>query len=74
VKRVDSSVFQIVRDRVNGKFKGGIHVYGLDNEGIGYALDQYNEKLIPPAVIQEVEAAKQKIIRGEIKVTDAMAK
>jgi len=73
VKRVDNSVFQIVRDRVEGKFKGGIHVYGLDNEGIGYALDQYNEKLIPKSVIAEVEAAKQKIIRGEIKVTDAMA-
>jgi basic membrane protein A len=74
VKRVDNAVFQIVRDRVNGRFKGGIHVYGLDNEGIGYAVDQYNQKLIPPAVIREVEAAKQKIIRGEIKVTDAMAK
>jgi basic membrane protein A len=74
VKRVDNAVFQIVRDRVNGQFKGGIHVYGLDNEGIGYAVDQYNEKLIPPQVIQEVEAAKQKIIRGEIQVTDAMLK
>lgn len=74
VKRVDNAVFQIVRDRVEGRYKGGIHVYGLDNEGIGYAVDQYNEKLIPPAVLQEVEAAKQKIIRGEIKVTDAMAK
>jgi basic membrane protein A and related proteins len=74
VKRVDNAVYQIVRDRVNGQFKGGIHVYGLDNDGIGYAMDQYNQKLIPPQVIQEVEAAKQKIIRGEIKVTDAMAK
>ena len=73
VKRVDNAVYQIVRDRVNNQFKGGIHVYGLDNEGIGYALDQYNEKLIPKSVIAEVEAAKQKIIRGEIKVTDAMA-
>jgi basic membrane protein A and related proteins len=74
VKRVDNAVYQIVRDRVEGRFKGGIHVYGLDNDGIGYAVDQYNEKLIPKAVIAEVEAAKQKIIRGEIKVTDAMAK
>jgi basic membrane protein A len=73
VKRVDNAVYQIVRDRVDGKFKGGIHVYGLDNEGIGYAMDEYNEKLIPADVIREVEAAKQKIIRGEIKVTDAMA-
>ncbi|HEV7516100.1 MAG TPA: BMP family ABC transporter substrate-binding protein, partial [Thermoanaerobaculia bacterium] len=58
---------------VAGRFRGGIHVYGLENDGIGYAMDQYNAKLVPPAVIAEVEAAKQKIIRGEIKVTDAMA-
>jgi basic membrane protein A len=73
VKRVDNAVYQIVRDKVEGRFKGGIHVYGLDNEGIGYAMDEYNAKLIPPDVIREVEEAKKKIIRGEIKVTDAMA-
>jgi basic membrane lipoprotein Med (substrate-binding protein (PBP1-ABC) superfamily) len=36
-------------------------------------MDEYNAKLIPPDVIREVEEAKRKIIRGEIKVTDAMA-
>lgn len=72
VKRVDNAVYQAVQGRVNGQFKGGVHVYGLDNEGVGYAMDQYNEKLVPPDVIQEVEAAKQKIVAGEIKVTDAM--
>ncbi|MFL6198965.1 MAG: BMP family protein [Thermoanaerobaculia bacterium] len=73
VKRVDNAVYQIVRDRVGNRFQGGVHVYGLENDGIGYAVDQYNAKLIPPEVIREVEAAKQKIIRGQIKVTDAMA-
>jgi basic membrane protein A len=74
VKRVDNAVYQIVRDRVAGHFKGGIHVYGLENGGVGYAMDRYNAKLVPPAVIAEVEAAKRKIIAGQIKVTDAMAK
>ncbi len=73
VKRIDNAVYQIIQDRVQGHFKGGIHVYGLDNGGIGYAMDQYNAGLIPDSVISEVEAAKRKIIRGEIKVTDAMA-
>ncbi|MBC7909377.1 MAG: BMP family ABC transporter substrate-binding protein [Pyrinomonadaceae bacterium] len=72
VKRVDSVVYQIIQDKVGGKFKGGLHVFGLDNDGVGYAMDQYNEKLVPPEVITEVEAAKQKIINGEIKVKDAM--
>jgi len=73
VKRVDNAVYQIINDLVNHRFKGGIHVYGLPDGGIGYAMDQYNSKLIPPEVIREVEAAKARIIRGEIKVTDAMA-
>jgi len=73
VKRVDNAVYQIVGDLVAHKFQGGIHVYGLEDGGIGYAMDQYNEKLVPPQVIAEVEAAKARIIRGEIKVTDAMA-
>jgi basic membrane protein A len=74
VKRVDNAVYQIVADMVNHRFKGGIHVYGLENDGIGYAMDRYNAKLISPEVIRQVEAAKARIIRGEIKVTDAMAK
>jgi basic membrane protein A len=74
VKRLDNAVYQIIQDKVNGKFQGGVHVYGLPNEGIGYAIDQYNKDLISPEVIQQVEAAKQKIINGQIKVTDAMGK
>ncbi len=73
VKRVDNAVYTIIGDMVNGRFKGGIHVYGLPDGGIGYAMDQYNEKLVPKDVIAEVEAAKAKIIAGQITVTDAMA-
>jgi basic membrane protein A len=74
VKRVDNAVYQIVKDRVLGRFRGGVHVYGLDNDGIGYALDQYNRGLIPPDVLARVEAARREILQGKIRVTDAMAK
>ncbi|MDQ3651946.1 MAG: BMP family ABC transporter substrate-binding protein [Acidobacteriota bacterium] len=74
VKRVDTAVYQTIKDRVENAFKGGVHVYGLENDGVAYALDKYNAPLIPPAVLSEVEAAKQKIINGQIEVTDAMAK
>jgi basic membrane protein A len=74
VKRVDTAVYQTVKDKVNNAFKGGVHVYGLENDGISYALDKFNEALIPSEVLREVDAAKQKIIGGEIQVTDAMAK
>ncbi len=74
LKRIDNAVYSIVQDEVEGKFKGGVHVYGLDNDGIGYALDEYNRHLIPQEVIDKVEQAKGEIIAGKIKVTDAMVK
>ena len=72
VKRVDNAVYQIVSDVVNKKFEGGFHVYGVEADGVGYSMDNFNQALIRPEVIRQAEEAKQKIIRGEIKVTDAM--
>ena len=72
VKRVDNVVYNIVQDVVNHRFSPGLHVFGLDKDGVGYALDNYNKDLISPEAIEEAEAAKKKIIAGEIKVTDAM--
>ena len=74
VKRVDNAVYQIVSDVVRGQFKGGFHTYGLESDGVAYAMDDFNRSLIRPEVLREAEQAKQKIIAGEIKVTDAMLK
>jgi basic membrane protein A len=74
VKRVDNAVYDIVNDVKNKRFQGGVHVFGLDKDGVAFSLDQYNQSLIDPSTLQEVEAARQKIIRGEIQVTDAMTK
>ena len=62
VKRVDTAVYQTVKDRVNGVPIGGIHSYGLENDGIGYAMDEYNKDLIPQSTLDSVEEAKKKII------------
>lgn len=74
VKRVDNVVYNIVQDVVNGRFTPGVHVFGLDKDGVGYSIDEFNRDLISSETIQEVEAAKKRIINGEIKVTDAMLK
>ncbi|MFY9607060.1 MAG: BMP family ABC transporter substrate-binding protein [Blastocatellia bacterium] len=73
IKRVDVAVFNAIKELNDGRFTGGIHLFGLENDGIGYALDDYNRNLIPQSVLDEVERAKQDIIAGRIKVTDAMA-
>lgn len=72
VKRVDNAVYDIVNDVVNHRFSPGLHVFGLDKDGVGYAMDQFNKDLVSPEAIQEAETAKKKIINGEIKVTDAI--
>jgi len=74
VKRVDNAVYDIVNDVKNKRFQGGVHIFGLDKDGVAFSLDEHNQPLIDPSILQEVEAARQKIIRGEIQVTDAMAK
>jgi basic membrane protein A len=70
LKRVDVSVYQIIKDVVEGKFEGGIHVYGLEIDGVGYALDEYNKDLISQEVLERVEVIKADIVSGKIQVTD----
>jgi basic membrane protein A len=74
VKRVDNAVYDVVKEVLSGKFEGGFHVFGLDKDGVAYAMDEYNKGLISEETLRKVEEAKAKIISGEIKVTDAMAK
>lgn len=74
VKRVDNAVYDVVKEVLSGKFEGGFHVFGLDKNGVAYAMDENNKSLISPETVQKVEEAKSKIVAGEIKVTDAMAK
>jgi basic membrane protein A and related proteins len=72
VKRVDNAVYDIVNDVVNKRFSPGRHVFGLDKDGVGYAMDDFNKDLVTDESRQMAEEAKKKIIAGEIKVTDAI--
>ena len=68
VKRVDVAVYNISKS-----FKPGISVLGLKEEGVGFAMDKNNEKLVPADMLKKVDAAKADIISGKIKVADYMA-
>jgi basic membrane protein A len=70
LKRVDVAAYNAVFDTVNGTFEGGYITLDLTNEGVDYALDEYNTALIPQDVIDAVEAIKAQIIAGEVVVTD----
>jgi basic membrane protein A len=73
LKRVDVAVYEIVNDVAEGTFTGGQHIYGLEIDGVGYALDEYNRGLIPPEVLERAEAIKRDIVAGKIVVTDYTA-
>jgi basic membrane protein A len=73
VKRVDNAVYDVVKEVLDGKFEGGFHAFGLDKDGVAYAMDDNNKGLIPDDVILRVEQARKDIVDGKIKVTDAMA-
>jgi basic membrane protein A len=54
-----------VRD---GTFKGGVYVFGLQQNGVGYVYDEHNRMLIPDSVRARVEQLKADIIAGRINV------
>ena len=70
LKKVDIAVYETIKSVVDKKFNSGVHNFGLDNNGIDYAMDDYNKNLIPKEIIDKVETAKKDIIAGKIKVTD----
>jgi basic membrane protein A and related proteins len=72
VKRVDVAVYNAFKDVADGKFTAGTQVLGLKENGVDYAVDQNNEKLISAEMKKAAEAAKADIISGKIKVHDYM--
>ncbi|HEY1092896.1 MAG TPA: BMP family ABC transporter substrate-binding protein [Burkholderiaceae bacterium] len=68
VKRVDQAVYNVLKG-----WTGGVQVLGLKEGGVDYALDEFNAKLLTPAMKAKVDAYKAEIIAGKIKVADYMA-
>jgi basic membrane protein A len=67
-KQVDVSVFETIRDLQRGAWRGGVRVFGLAEKGVDYVFDDHNRALVGEDTRARVEALRQKIIAGEIKV------
>ncbi len=68
VKRVDNAVYMTIKAVYEGTFESGVREFGLAEDGVAYAIDEYNEELITEEMIAAVEEAKAAIIAGEIAV------
>jgi basic membrane protein A len=66
LKRVDVAVHDAFT--TGADVATGVHVFGLAEEGVGYALDDNNAELITAEMQAAVETARAAIIAGEIMV------
>jgi basic membrane protein A and related proteins len=73
MKRVDLATYNAFKTAQDGTWKPGLQELGLKEEGVGWALDDFNKPLITADMQAKVEAAKKDIVSGTIKVHDYMA-
>ena len=69
VKRVDNAISTVFKAASTGSFQGGTISMGLKEGGVDWALDEHNRSLITPEMEAKVNAVKQDIIDGKIKIT-----
>lgn len=68
LKRVDVAAANAAYDVVNDEFTSGIQSLGLAENGVDWALDEYNAPLIPQSVVDQLDGIKQAVIDGDIVV------
>jgi basic membrane protein A len=73
VKRVDVAVYNALKDAKDGHFTGGVQALGLAENGVDWALDEYNRSLISPDVEAAAKKVKDDISAGTLKVHDYMS-
>ncbi len=68
LKRVDNAVYDAFSAGVD--VETGFNAMGIANEGVGYAVDEFNAELVTAEMAQMVDAAAVKISAGELMVHD----
>ena len=61
-------MYDAIRRAKDGTFRGGISVFGLAEQGVGYVYDANNRALVPDSVRARVEQLRQEIVDGKIRV------
>ncbi|WP_340118506.1 BMP family ABC transporter substrate-binding protein [Pelagibius sp. 7325] len=70
LKRVDVAAYKAFKDANDGNWSSGIQVLGLAEDGVGWALDEYNKDLITDEMKAKVEQAASDIVAGKLTVHD----
>jgi basic membrane protein A and related proteins len=69
LKRVDVAVYNVIKDVAQAKtWKTGVREFGLENDGVGYAIDDYNKALVSAKTLADLKKIEADIIAGKVKV------
>ncbi|MDB4997453.1 MAG: Nucleoside transporter, periplasmic nucleoside-binding protein, partial [Myxococcaceae bacterium] len=68
IKRLDVAVFDAIKSVTEHRFEGGVKVLGLKEGGIDWVHEGPHAALIPEEVKARVEALRQQIISGELRL------
>jgi basic membrane protein A len=67
IKNMDVTTYAAIEAAFTGNFKGGVYTGNLANNGVGLAPFHDLEKVVPPALVAELEKIKGMIVNGEIR-------
>jgi basic membrane protein A len=75
LKRVDTAVHDAIQQTAEGSFQSGTQVFGLAEEGVGYAVNQYNDnpRLLSQDIQSRLNELQKQIIDGTLKVPEEPA-
>jgi basic membrane protein A len=68
VKRVDTAVFDTIRDLKSGQWSSGVRDFGLKEGGVTWVYDDRNKALIPDPVKAQVDSLQALIVAGTLQV------
>lgn len=75
LKNVGESLYRAVDLFLKDELKfGEAEVLGIKENGVGLAVNEYYEKLVPQEIRNEVEALREKVVSGEIQISSAYGK
>lgn len=71
IKRVDNAAYDTFKAKMDGSWKAGVVSLGLAEKGVGWAVDENNEKIVEPFK-EKMAAIEADIIADKIKIHDYM--
>jgi basic membrane protein A len=70
IKRGDVAVLDTIKAVVEGHFEGGLHAFGVREDGVGYVHEGLHAAGISEDVRRQVDAIRQEVADGKVKIPE----